>query len=553
MILCATNRVGKLIGTHWVFENITMDIRDGEKIGWVGPNGCGKTTLLRILAGEETPDRGEVFHRKGAKIGYLTQIPHFSREVSVREALLDTFDQTQALQLELNRLSEQMGDPSLSEEKLERILLRFQNTQEAFERSGGYEQEAKVRKVAHGLGFSEEMLESSFHILSGGEKTKVGLARILLQEPDLLLLDEPTNHLDLAAVEWLEEYLSRSTATVIVVSHDRTFLDRAVHRIFDIEGGELVIYEGGYSAFVKEKEKRLLIEFEAYQEQQKKIKKMKEAIKRLREWANRANPPNDGMHRRANSMEKALNRIERLKKPVLERKKIGLTFEMEERSGQDVLILKDVSKWFGDRILLEDVDLQVRFRERLAILGGNGSGKTTLLKMATSQLEPDIGEVRLGSGAKVGYLSQAGWEGGEDLTVLEAFREEVPVEEGEARRLLAKFLFYGYAVFRPVGQISGGERMRLRLAQLMYQEVNFLILDEPTNHLDIDSREALEEALLDFTGTILAVSHDRWFLNRLFAPVFWLEEGSLLRYEGNYDQAREKRQQRLIGNKGENY
>ncbi|SFS43595.1 ribosomal protection-like ABC-F family protein [Marininema halotolerans] len=543
MIICATNQVGKQIGTHWVIENITMDIHEGEKIGWVGPNGCGKTTLLRMLAKEETPDRGEIFHRKGARIGYLAQVPSFTKEVSIREALLDAFVATQSLQIEMDDLSNRMGDPLLAPEKLTRLLARFQLTQEAFERAGGYENEAKVRKVAHGLGFAEKMLDTPFHTLSGGEKTKVGLARILLQEPDLLLLDEPTNHLDLAAVEWLEDYLSRIPATVIVVSHDRTFLDRVVHRIFDLEGGELVLYEGGYSFFVKEKEKRLLLEFEAYQEQQKKIKKMKEAIKRLREWANRANPPNDGMHRRASSMEKALQRIEQRKKPVLERKKIGLRFEMEMRSGNDVLIAEDVSKWFGERIVLEAVDLRVRFRDRVAIVGGNGSGKTTLLRMATSQMEPDIGEIRVGSGVKVGYLSQVGWEGDSQMTVLEAFREEVPVEEGEARHLLAKFLFYGYAVFRPVHHLSGGERMRLRLAQLMYQGVNFLILDEPTNHLDIDAREALEEALMEFDGTILAVSHDRWFLNRLFSPVYWLEKGALQRFEGNYDEAREKRNQ----------
>ncbi|EEM73671.1 ABC transporter ATP-binding protein uup [Bacillus thuringiensis serovar andalousiensis BGSC 4AW1] len=367
---------------------------------------------------------------------------------------------------------------------------------------------------------------------------------MLLQKPDLLLLDEPTNHLDLFAVEWLEQFLKEYNGTVMVISHDRYFLDEVVTKIFDLEDGEIHVYHTNYSRFVEEKEERLLQEFQAYQEQQKKIKKMKEAIKRLREWANQANPPNEGLHKRARSMERALERMQKLKKPILERKQMGLQFEGQDRSGKDVVVIKEVSKGFADHPLFNEVNLHVRFQERAAIVGRNGTGKTTLLKLLLEQIEPDTGEIRIGSSVKIGYLSQHAY-GKRKSNVLEAFREYVAVTEGEARHILAKFLFYGPAVFKKVTQLSGGEKMRLRLAQLMYQDINFLILDEPTNHLDIESREVLEEALEQYNGTILAVSHDRYFLNKLFEKTYWIDEHKLFEFAGNYAWARQKWEERL--------
>lgn len=367
---------------------------------------------------------------------------------------------------------------------------------------------------------------------------------MLLQKPDLLLLDEPTNHLDLFAVEWLEQFLKEYNGTVMVISHDRYFLDEVVTKIFDLEDGEIHVYHTNYSRFVEEKEERLLQEFQAYQEQQKKIKKMKEAIKRLREWANQANPPNEGLHKRARSMERALERMEKLKKPILERKQMGLQFEGQERSGKDVVVMKEVSKGFAEHLLFNEANLHVRFQERAAIVGRNGTGKTTLLKLLLEQIEPDAGEIRIGSSVKIGYLSQHAY-GNRKSNVLEAFREYVAVTEGEARHILAKFLFYGPAVFKKVTQLSGGEKMRLRLAQLMYQDINFLILDEPTNHLDIESREVLEEALEQYNGTILAVSHDRYFLNKLFEKTYWIDEHKLFEFAGNYAWARQKWEERL--------
>ena len=398
-------------------------------------------------------------------------------------------------------------------------------------------------KVANGLQVTE-LFPRSFLELSGGEQTKVSLAYMLLQKPDLLLLDEPTNHLDLFAVEWLEQFLKEYNGTVMVISHDRYFLDEVVTKIFDLEDGEIHVYHTNYSRFVEEKEERLLQEFQAYQEQQKKIKKMKEAIKRLREWANQANPPNEGLHKRARSMERALERMQKLKKPILERKQMGLQFEGQDRSGKDVVVMKEVSKGFADHPLFNEVNLHVRFQERAAIVGRNGTGKTTLLKLLLEQIEPDAGEIRIGSSVKIGYLSQHAY-GNRKSNVLEAFREYVAVTEGEARHILAKFLFYGPAVFKKVTQLSGGEKMMLRLSQLMYQDIKILILDEPTNHLDIESREVLEEALEQYNGTILAVSHDRYFLNKLFEKTYWIDEHKLFEFAGNYAWARQKWEERL--------
>ena len=460
------------------------------------------------------------------------------------DVLRSPFAELMELEREMEELANRMADPRLDEKRMERILNRYQACQEEFEKRGGYEMEARIRRVVRGLNLPEDVPDRPFAALSGGEKTKVGLAQVLLSEPDLLLLDEPTNHLDLSALEWLEDFLSQWRGAVVVVSHDRYFLDRVANWILDLEDGRCTLYQGNYSHFVKEKEQRLLAEFQAYREQQKKIKKIEEAIKRLREWANRSNPPNAGLHRRASNMEKALKRMELLERPVLERKNIALNFGNQERSGEIVFRLENIYKDYGREPVLRGANLAVRFGERVAVVGKNGAGKSTLLRLLTGEIAPDRGEVYVGPSVKAGYLSQQGWEGDPDMTVLEAFREEVPADAGTARQILARFLFYGHSVFRKMRDLSGGERMRLRLAQLMHRDVNALILDEPTNHLDIDSREVLEEALRDFHGTILAVSHDRYVLNRLFAPVYWLENGTLTRFEGNYDEARRKRAER---------
>ncbi|WP_075312882.1 ribosomal protection-like ABC-F family protein [Bacillus wiedmannii] len=537
MTICSVNNVTKSFGGNIIFENISLEIKNGERVGLVGRNGSGKTTIFQLLTGMESLDAGAIHMKKGTRIGHVAQIPKFDEGMTVYDVLSSAFKAEKELEREMRTLEKNMAEER-EPSTLQRLMERYGVIQEKFAFLGGYEIEANMMKVANGLQVTE-LFPRSFLELSGGEQTKVSLAYMLLQKPDLLLLDEPTNHLDLFAVEWLEQFLKEYNGTVMVISHDRYFLDEVVTKIFDLEDGEIHVYHTNYSQFVEEKEERLLQEFQAYQEQQKKIKKMKEAIKRLREWANQANPPNEGLHKRARSMERALERMEKLKKPILERKQMGLQFEGQERSGKDVVLMKEVSKGFADHPLFNEANLHVRFQERAAIVGRNGTGKTTLLKLLLEEIKPDAGEIRIGSSVKIGYLSQHAY-GNMKSNVLEAFREYVAVTEGEARHILAKFLFYGPAVFKKVTQLSGGEKMRLRLAQLMYQDINFLILDEPTNHLDIESREVLEEALEQYNGTILAVSHDRYFLNKLFEKTYWIDELKLFEFAGNYAWARQK-------------
>lgn len=542
MTICSVNNVTKSFGGNIIFENISLEIKNGERVGLVGRNGSGKTTIFGLLTGMESLDAGAIHMKKGTRIGHVAQIPKFDEAMTVYDVLSSAFKVEKELEKEMHDLEKNMAVEQ-EQSDLEKLMERYGVIQEKFAFLGGYEIEANIMKVANGLQVTD-LFSRVFTELSGGEQTKVSLAYMLLQKPDLLLLDEPTNHLDLFAVEWLEQFLKEYTGTVMVISHDRYFLDEVVTKIFDLEDGEIHVYHTNYSQFVEEKEERLLQEFQAYQEQQKKIKKMKEAIKRLREWANQANPPNEGLHKRARNMERALERIEKLKRPILERKLMGLQFEGQERSGKDVVVMKEVSKGFADRPLFEQANLHVRFQERAAIVGRNGTGKTTLLKLLLEEINPDAGEIRIGSSVKIGYLSQHTY-GNVKSNVLEAFREYVAVTEGEARHILAKFLFYGLAVFKKVTQLSGGEKMRLRLAQLMYQDINFLILDEPTNHLDIESREVLEEALEQYNGTILAVSHDRYFLNKLFEKTYWIDECKLFEFAGNYAWARQKWEEKL--------
>lgn len=537
MIICSVNEISKMYGGNTVFNNIGFEVYDGDRIALVGRNGTGKTTIFKLLAGIETSDTGEIHYKKGLEVGYLEQIPDYEITLSVREVLQAAFEEIYSIEKELKKVTEAMADPK-NEGKLQNLFDKYNRLQEDFEKKNGYQVESKLAKVSSGLGI-DGLLDKSFQQLSGGEKTKVGLATILLQEPDLILLDEPTNHLDINAIEWLEDFLKSYSGAVVIISHDRYFLDVVCNKVLDLEDGKLSQYLGNYSKFVDEKEQKLLIEFQAYQDQQKKIKKMKEAIKRFRDWGTRAD--NEDMFKKARNMERALERMEKLDRPILERKKINLEFDFKNRSGKDVLEVKNVSTIMADRILFEDVNLLLQYREKLAIVGKNGTGKSTLLKMILGAMTPDEGSVKCGSGVKIGYLSQSGLEGYSEERVIEAYRDVVHIAEGEARFRLAQFLFYGPSVFKRVKDLSGGEQIRLRLAQMMGQDYNLLILDEPTNHLDIESREMLEDALERYEGTILAVSHDRYFLNKLFNQVAWLEDGKLKVYIGNYDESKKKK------------
>ncbi len=541
MVVLSASDLEKNYGYRAIFEGVSLELQDQERVAVVGPNGSGKSTLLRILAREEWPDKGSVSWRKGLTVGYVAQMPVVPAQALVKSVIEEAFQDALALHARVEQLTEAMAKAGTPRE-LDQIATLYDKALTQLIAVDGYQVRSRVDGIVRGFGFSSETLEKPFSALSGGEKTKVALARALVASPECLILDEPTNHLDLPALEWLEEYLRQYPGTVIVVSHDRYFLDRVVNRVWEVDAGSLMAYEGTYSDYVEHREERLLAEFQAYKEQQAKIHHMEAAIKRLRDWANRSHPPSDALHRRASSIQKALDRMVRLERSRMERKTMGLDLQAADRSGKEVFRLCGVTQRYGERTIFQDVQCTIGVGERVGLVGANGAGKSTLLRVLTGAEIPIQGEVAIGVSVQMGVLTQQIWETGADLTqrVIDRFRSQVAMETGEARRYLARFLFYGDNVFRPVNTLSGGEQMRLRLAELMRKEVNTLVLDEPTNHLDIQSREVLEDLLENFPGTLLVVSHDRYFLNRRVSVVYWLEDGQLTRYEGRYDEVRDR-------------
>lgn len=529
-------------GAHLVLDQISFEIQEGEKVALIGRNGSGKSTLMRLLAGLDQPNEGLLAIKKGAKIGYLEQIPSHMDTWTVQDVLAQGLRHLKDYRAEMTGLEEKMSDPDIAgdSEMLDRVLRKYSALQERFETEGGYELEASIDKIATGLQIPKSEYGLAFGSLSGGEQTRVVLASQLIVQPDLLLLDEPTNHLDLARTEWLEEFLREYPGTCVIISHDRYFLDRVVSKTIEIEDGEVFSAHGGYTAFMKEKEERLLQQFAEYQEQQKVIKKMKESIKQLEEFGRIGG--NEKFFKRAASMRRALERMERVKRPVLERRQADFDLNPQDRSGRRVAYFEQVEVSYGKQAVLRGASGLIEFGEKIALMGSNGSGKTTLFKVLLGELTPDSGSLEWGSRVDVGYLAQQEEPDNPKATVLQYFREKAGVEEGEARGILARYLFYGAAVFRSVGQLSGGEWTRLRLALLIHQKPNLLLLDEPTNHLDIASREALEDALQGYTGTVLAISHDRYFVNQVSRKVWDLNQGKLTVYHGNYDDFRDKKE-----------
>lgn len=533
-ILNASN-ISKSYVEETLFDNIKVTLNSGDTVGLVGRNGEGKTTLLRLLAGLEKPSEGIISWKKNVRIGYLNQIPDYENDTSVYQCLKSVFQELNAISEQLETIENKMAE---NIESITTLMSRYGELQTYYEENGGYEIDAKIRKVTYGLNI-DHLLDTEWGNLSGGERTKVGLAQMLIKSTDLLLLDEPTNHLDIKSIEWLANYIENFDGATVIVSHDRYFLDETVDQIIEIDQKMLHIYNGNYSNFVEEREKRLLVEFEAYKTQQKKIKKMKESIKQLRTWASQAKPPNAAMYRRAKSMEKALNRIERLEKPTLDSKKMNMKLEEGKRVSNRVIEMENVAKGY-DYLLFENVNMLVRRGEHVAIIGDNGTGKSTLLKIILGLTSVDVGAIKTANNLKIGYLSQHEFESDNDDTLLNTIRGKVNVTEGEARHILANFMFYGKDVFKKVKDLSGGEKIRLRWAQIVNTDYNLLVLDEPTNHLDIDAKETIEDALLDFEGSIITVSHDRYFLNKLFNTTYLLKNKTLEKFEGNYNYIKEK-------------
>ncbi|SFT00342.1 ribosomal protection-like ABC-F family protein [Paenibacillus sp. BC26] len=541
MIMVNGQHIKKYYGAKLVLEDVTFEIHEGERVGLVGRNGSGKSTLISLIAKLSKPDEGQLTIRKDTKIGYLAQIPAAWDDGTVYDVLASGYAELLTCKAQMTKLEQEMSDSGTGEKRLEQLLREYSVLQERFQNEGGYELDAKIDTVTTGLLIPREMYERRYGTLSGGEKTKIGLAAQLISKPELLLLDEPTNHLDLQGVQWLESFLNGYDGSCLIVSHDRMFLDHVVTKIIDIEDGEAVTYHSNYSGYVKEKEAQLLQQFAEYQEQQKVMKKMKETIKQLQEWGRVGG--NEKFFRRAASMQKALDRMERVKRPVLDPKGAEFQLQLADRSGKRVVEFQGISKSYGNRKLLHEVNGMLLYGEKIMLLGPNGAGKTTLFKLILGTEGQDSGTIDIGARVDIGYLAQQQYPADDKKNVLAYFREAAGMEEGEARSHLARYLFTQGEVFKSVSQLSGGEWTRLRLALLILKKPNLLLLDEPTNHMDIASREALEDALEDFPGTILAISHDRYFINRLANKVWELDRAKLTVYLGDYDEYAEKRKQ----------
>ena len=515
-----------------ILDGLTFQIDEGERVGLLGRNGAGKTTLFKILTGELDWDEGTVRIAPGRRVGLISQIPVYPAGYTVEDVLQTAFSRLQKMAEEMQALEQRMAagetDPA--------VLRRYGELSARFEAFGGYTTEVAVNKVANGLSISPQMRQEPFDRLSGGEKTRVNLGRLILEDTDILLLDEPTNHLDLHATEWLEEYVRSFRGTVVTISHDRYFLDRAVTRVIEIADGKAEFYSGNYSFYAVEKERRFQERMKQYQKEQAKIHQLQEAADKLHLWAFMGN---DALHKRAFSMEKRIERMRTTSRPTKARK-LDTRFVSAEFHGDEVLALRDVGKAFGDKQLFEHVNLKVEGGERIALIGDNGTGKSTLIKLIMGEQYPDEGRIRQGPSVKSAYLPQIiHFDHPERNLVDTLIYAKKNLSAQSARNRLAAYQFQGEDVFKSVSVLSGGEQSRLRLCMLMDEEINFLILDEPTNHLDIDSREWIEEAVEAFDGTLLFVSHDRYFINRFATRIWELEDGVISDYRCGFAQYRQ--------------
>ena len=518
-----------------ILDGLTFQVDTGERVGLLGRNGAGKTTLFRILTGELDYDSGTVQIASGRRVGLISQIPVYPAGYTVEDVLQTAFARMFRMKDEMDALALRMEQGASDDA----TLRRYGELNARFEGLGGWDTETAVNKVANGLSISPEMRTRLFERLSGGEKTRVNLGRLILEDTDVLLLDEPTNHLDLQATEWLEEYLRRFRGTVVTISHDRYFLDRTVTRIIELLDGKAEFYSGNYSFYAIEKERRYQERMKQYLKEQAKIRQLEKAAEQMHLWAFMGN---DALHKRAFSMEKRIERMRTTQKPTKARR-LEARFQSREFKGDEVLQIRGVSKAFGQRRLFDDVYLRCEGGERIALLGENGTGKTTLLNMIMGLEHPDSGMIWLGPSVKAAYLPQVIHFDHPERSILDTMLYELDITPQSARNRLAAYQFTGEDVFKPVSVLSGGELSRLRLCMLMDESVNLLILDEPTNHLDIDSREWLEEAVEEFDGTLLFVSHDRYFINRFATRVWELEHAVITDYPMGFAQYRQVREE----------
>ena len=530
IVISANNLTKEYDGSNTVLNKVSFAVNKGERVGIIGINGAGKSTLLKILSGQLSHEGGDFFVSSDLRIGYLEQDGGFDSDRTVIEEVNKVFEHFPEMEKEMEKL--------LAEEE----LTRYEQLRERYERMGGYMYQSEIRGILTSMSFDESMYNKKISTLSGGEKTRLALAILLLEKPDILFLDEPTNHLDIGTLKWLEQYLKGYRGTMIIVSHDRYFLNETVNRIFEIENARLNIYEGNYNFYAAERRNRREAEMRQYEKQQKEVQRQEEMIRRFKQRGT------EKLAKRAASREKRLSAMELMQRPDQSKGKLKLNFQQNFQSGKDVLLAEDLSKSFGYGInrveLFRGVSIDVKRGERVCIVGANGIGKTTLIRMLMGDLVSTTGHIRVGHNVQFGYYDQGQQLLNDNNTVIEELQDAYSLySEGELRNILGRFLFRGEEVFQEVGSLSGGERARLSLLKLMMSGANTLILDEPTNHLDIESKEVFEEALLEFPGTCLIVSHDRYFLNRIPTRIMELTETGLVNYLGKYDYYVEKKQQ----------
>ena len=529
MIILSAQHIAKSFGVNAVLRDVSLTVQQGDRIGLVGVNGCGKSTLMRILAGLDAQDGGEISLVRGLRVGYLAQQNMVTSGETVWNELQKVYEQVFAMEKKLRELEDEMAHAHTDAQRFAQLSADYDRLTQRFEEADGYSWKSMVSGVLNGLGFKPAQYDQCVDSLSGGEQTRLCLARLLLQKPDLLLLDEPTNHLDMETLQWLENYLAAYKGSVLVISHDRYFLDHVCTGIMEILMGASEQYNGNYTRYIAQRQERFESRMRAYEIQQKEIERQQAIIARYRMF-NR-----EKSIRAAESREKALDRMEKLEKPVDERA-IRFSFEARRRTGEDVLQLTEISKSFGEKHLFHDLTLRVRAGDRVALIGPNGVGKSTLIKIIVGEEQPDTGFIRYGSNVDIGYYDQHQSTLHADKTVLDEIWDRFPqMEQSNVRGALGMFLFTGDDVFKPIHTLSGGEKGRVALTALMLRKDNLLLLDEPTNHLDMDSREVLEDALTDFGGTIITVSHDRYFINRIANRIIEMQPDGVTEYIGNYD------------------
>ena len=507
-----------------ILDGLSFDIQAGERVGIMGRNGAGKTTLFKILTGEIGYDTGEIVFAPGKKVGLISQIPNYPVDFTVERVLRTAFAELDGIRRKLEMLEQKMTASTPQD-----ILRQYDDLMNRYTVGGGYEIDVDLEKICNGLNIPKEMREQLFCMLSGGEKTRVNLARLLLEKTDILLLDEPTNHLDMKSVEWLEEYILKFKGTVLTISHDRYFLDRVVQRIVELRDGKAEFYSGNYSFYVEEKQARYELQLKQYEQEQAKIKQLSYTVERMKGWGIN----NRTLYHRAMSIQHRIDRIEKTDRPTAE-KQLRMRFEEKSFFGDEVFTIKNLSKSFGDRVLFSDVELEVQGGERIALLGDNGTGKSTFLKILLGEETGSTGRIRFGPTVKSAYLPQIIHFSHPERTLYDTMLYEKNCTPQTARDRLGAFMFQGEDVFKTVKSLSGGEQSRLRLCMLMDEKINLLILDEPTNHLDIASREWIEAAVDEYEGTLLFVSHDRYFVDRFATRVWELEEGGIRDYKCSY-------------------